>query len=131
MLCPSEIFLAAFRKPIVPDRLIRLAGLRYMTVMREDDVGRRRKRELNAVLWHTTEFRHACGADIFDAVVVRAGCDADRRLGHFVVNLAVGAGHEPLPLARNILRVSTERSLYERACMSSGHFGHASRIPRG
>jgi hypothetical protein len=49
MLCPSEIFLAAFRKSIVPDRLIRLADLRYTTVMREDDVGRRRKRELNGL----------------------------------------------------------------------------------
>src|SRR5262249_49314638 len=103
--------LAAFRKPVVPDRLIGLADLRHVAVMREDDVGRRPKRELDTVLWHRTEFRHTCRAHIFDAIVVRAGCDADWRLCYFVVDLTVGAGHEPLPLARNVLRVLVRHML--------------------
>src|SRR5215472_7613965 len=103
--------LAALRKPVIPDRLIGLADLRHMTVMRENDVGRRRKRELDTVLWHRTELRHTCRAHIFDAIVVRAGRDADWRLCYFVVDLTVGAGHEPLPLARNVLRVLVRHML--------------------
>src|SRR5262245_50546097 len=72
--------LAASWKPVVPYGLIGLADLRHMTIMCEDGVGSRRKRELNATLWYRTEFSHACRAHVFDAVAVRADCDANRRL---------------------------------------------------
>src|ERR1700737_4020898 len=74
-----------------------LTQLRDMTIMSEYGVDRWRERDLDAGFRYPTECRYAGSANIIDAVFIRSGGDADRRLGEFMINVSVKARHESLP----------------------------------
>ena len=89
---------AAFWKPVVPDGIVGLTQLRDMTIMSEYGVDRWRERDLDAGFRYPTECGYAGSSNIIDAVFIRSGGDADRRLGEFMINVSVKARHESLPL---------------------------------
>ena len=77
-----------------------------MIVVREDEIGLRRQRDLDEAFGNFSEAGDFRGADIADAVVIGLERDADGDGRRLVLDRAIRTGHEPLPLARDGLRVA-------------------------